>query len=182
MKKNILNLSFSVLALSAFAGVAFAATSSGDTMMKNDSMKGDAMMTDHMTPSSMMMMHPPAPTILSVESNGMGRIRGVVSAVSTTSISVATWGGIWTITADAHTQIVPAGYSLSNIKVGDYVGAMGSVSEDGPVLMAKVLRNWTAKHDAMMSGDHMNKSDTMMKGDSVKSDHMTGTSSDVMTH
>lgn len=150
-----------------FAGIAFAA---------DNAMTGDAMMhKDSTMPSSMMMMHPPAPMILSVTNDGMGRLRGVVTAVNATSLSVAAWGGVWTINTVADTNILPSGSSLSDIKVGDYVGAAGTVSEDGPVMTATIVRDWTAKA-AMMH-------DSMMKKDTMTGDHMMSSSTgSMMTH
>ena len=144
-----------------FAGIAFAA---------DKAMTGDAMMhKDSMVPSSMMMMHPPAPMILSVTNDGMGRLRGVVASVNATSLTIAAWGGIWTINTDTNTNMLPSGSMLSDIKVGDYVGVIGKVSEDAPTITATIVRDWTAK-SAMMH-------DTMMK-----KDKMMATSSDSMMH
>lgn len=131
-----------------------------------ESMSGDAMHTSSM-PSSMMMMHPPAPMILSVENNGKGRLRGVVSSVTSTSITVATWGGNWTISTTGDTQILPSKITFSEIKVGDYVGAIGTVSEDAPSLTATLIRDFTDKKNAMMQ-DSMKK-DSMSKGDHMMS-------------
>ncbi len=153
-----------------FSGIAFAA---------ENAMTGDSMMhKDSMMPSSMMMMHAPAPMILSVANDGMGRLRGVVASVNATSLTIAAWGGIWTINTDAHTTMLPAGSVMSDIKVGDYVGVMGMVSENTPTITATIVRNWTTKHDAMMnkpeammSSDHMMNSDSsiMHKDDSMMS-------------
>ncbi len=149
----------------AFAYIAFASDVTGGAAMQ-----GDSMMHKDATPSSMMMMHPPAPMILNIGNDGMGRLRGVVASVSTTSITVATWGGVWTINAGTDTQLLPGGSSLASIKVGDYVGAAGSVSENGPTMTAKIIRDWTTKnvmaHDTMMKDGHMK----------------AGTKNDVMTH
>lgn len=95
------------------------------------------------------MMHPPAPMILIVNSDGTGRLRGVVSAVSSTSLTVAAWGGPWIVSATSNTKTLGTN-ALSEIKVGDYVGAMGLVSEDAPSMTATIIRDWTTKHDAMM--------------------------------
>ncbi|MBI3573994.1 hypothetical protein HY090_03005 [Candidatus Kaiserbacteria bacterium] len=149
MKKKLLSGALSVIALVSFAGIALAAeTTTGDSMHSGNAM-----------PSSMMMMHPPAPMILTVSNDGMGRIRGVVASVSATSITIAGWGGVWTITPDSNATMLPVGSALSDIKVGDYVGAIGKVSEDTPSMTATVIRDWTAKH-AMMHSDSMMGSTT----------------------
>ena len=176
-----------------FAGIAFAA---------ENAMMGDAMMhKDSMAASSMMMMRPPAPMILSVTNDGMGRLRGVVASVNATSLTIAGWGGIWTINTDANTNMLPSGSMLADIKVGDYVGVIGKVSEDAPVIIATIVRNWTAKHDVMMNkGDAMMKKDAMTKDElmkkvdilnsqimmekekMMKKDKMMATTSDSMMH
>ena len=156
MKNKILASGGGVLLLMSFAvaGIALAAEMTG----------GAAMHTDSMKPSSMMMMHPPAAMIVTINNDGTGRLRGVVASVSTNSITVATWGGVWTIHADTNATILRANSSLSDIKVGDYVGASGKVSEDSPTLTATVIRDWTAKtammHDTMMKDNHMMASTT----------------------
>ena len=155
MKNKILASGGGVLLLMSFAvaGIALAAEMTG----------GAAMHTDSMKPSSMM-MHPPAAMIVTINNDGTGRLRGVVASVSTNSITVATWGGVWTINADTNAAMLPKGSSLSDIKVGDYVGASGKVSEDSPTLTATVIRDWTAKtammHDTMMKDNHMMASTT----------------------
>src|SRR5258708_7074438 len=156
MKRNIrVSLIGAAGSLLLFAGIAFAA----DTAMTGDAMHASGGM------SGLMMMHPPAPMILSITSDGMGRLRGVVASVSTTSITVAAWGGAWTITLDSNTSMLPSGSLLSDIKVGDYIGVIGKVSEDAPAMSASVIRDWTAKkntmmHDSMMKSDHMMASST----------------------
>ena len=75
MKKKIIGFGLMVASIGAFASVALAATLGGDAMVHKDSTM----------PSSVMMMHPPAPMILNINSDGMGRLRGVVASVNATS-------------------------------------------------------------------------------------------------
>jgi hypothetical protein len=166
MKRNI---QMSVVGIAGslllFAGIAFAA---------ENAMTGDAMHSGSAMPSSMM-MHPPAPMILSVTNAGMGRLRGVVASVNATSLTIAAWGGIWTINTDANTNMLPSGSMLSDVKVGDYVGVIGKVSEDAPTITATIVRDWTTK-SAMMH-------DSMMKKDTTTGDHMMSSSTgSMMTH
>ena len=153
-----------IASVALFSGAAFA-----DTAMVQDSMHSSGM------PSSMMMMHPPAAMILTVDTKGNGRLRGVVATVGTTSITVAGWGGVWTILTTGNTSMSPKNMVFSDIKVGDYVGTMGTVSEDGPTLTATLIRDFTGKKNAMMQHDTMKK-DAMMKDD-----HMTAATG-TMTH
>lgn len=156
MKNKVIIMSGGIAVFTSFAiaGIALAASMTGGVAMQ-----GDSMMHNDKTPSSMMMMHPPAPMILTVTGDGTGRLRGVVVSVSATSTTVAGWGGIWTIHVVSDTKMLPKGTSLSDIKVGDFIGAMGTVSEDSPTMTASIIRDWTAKaammHDSTMKGDHM---------------------------
>ncbi|MBI3627605.1 MAG: hypothetical protein HY220_02575 [Candidatus Sungbacteria bacterium] len=159
--KNNITIAGLITTASLFAliGVALA-----DNKMMDDSLHGSMM------PSSVMMMHPPRPMVLTVSNSGHGLLRGVVTSVATSSISVASWGGIWTVTMAANTTIVPSN-GLSGIAVGDYVGVSGGVSGDSPMINAEYLRDWTAKSNSTMHNDSM-----------MHSPNMTGTSSDSMTH
>ena len=157
-----MNQTFKVVSM----GAAVAALFASSVAFAETSMMGDAMHKS--MPSSMMMMRPPAPMILSVEGNGKGRLRGVVASVSTTSITVATWGGLWTISTTGDTQVMPTKMTFSEIKVGDYVGAMGMVSEDSPMLTATLIRDFTDKKSMMQ--------DSMKKGATMKDDRMMSSS------
>ena len=173
MTKSSLMIGGSTAALLfATAGIAFAAEMMNDGGIVKDKM------TSTSAPSSMMMMHPPAPMILTVSPEGMGRIRGVVSAVGANSLTVAGWGGMWTINITSSTKVTP---DLGSIKVGDYVGAMGSISEDGPTMTADIVRKWETKKDmkgAMKDGIH----DDKMKGGLMKDDHKIATGTGAMMH
>ena len=97
MNSKLITAAVGAAAILSTAGVAFAMSMTGDTMKGDTMMKGDAMKG---LPSAMMMMHPPAPMILTVSEKGMGRLRGVVSAVGTNSLTVAAWGaGAWSVDA-----------------------------------------------------------------------------------
>ena len=180
MKKNIQTgiVTLAVAGLS-FAGVAFAMDTAmtGDAMMHKDAMSGS-------------MMNHPAPMVLEINKNGQGRLRGVVASVSAASITVSGWGGVWTVNTTAGTTFSGA-TSIADIKVGDFVGVMGTFAKEGWMVNATIVRDWNGtsgsmmKHDAMMkSGDSMmKKDDAMMKKDSmVGGDHMMASSTGSMTH
>ncbi len=146
-------------------GLLIAAFAVVSVVFAQDAMQGkDAMMhKDTTMPSSMMMMHPPKPMVLTVSASGHGLLRGVVKSVTTSSISVAAWGGIWTVNITNNTIVTPSS-GLSAIAAGDFVGVSGSVSEDSPTINADYVRDWSAKA-AMMKSDHMmgaTTSDSMM--------------------
>ena len=159
MKNKAMVLSGGVALLVSFAvaGIALAAEMNGGSTMRGDSMK----------PSSVTMMHPPAPMIVTISASGQGRARGVVTSVGANSLTIATWGGAWTINVTSSTVVAPQN-DLSKIAVGDFIGVMGVVSQESPTITADYIRGWTVKN-AMMH------SDTIMK-----KDHMTSTSTDAM--
>ena len=171
-----------ILLVGGSVGVVLAITIAG-TALAAESMSG-SMHADTMKPSAAMMMHPPAPMVLSIDTNGMGRIRGVVTSVGTSSIMIAAWGGVWTITTNGATSVLPGGSSVSDIHVGDFIGVMGMVSEDGPMVAATLIRDWSSKgpmtHTGAMTSDHMTGSDSMPHNGAMMNDHVTATSS--MTH
>ena len=109
-------------------------------------------------PSSLMMMHPPKPMILTVGANGHGILRGVVESVATSSLTVAAWGGTWTVNIGSNAMMTPAN-GLGAIVAGDFVGVSGMVSEDGPIITADHVRDWSTKH-TMMKDEHMMSTST----------------------
>ena len=72
---------------------------------------------------------------VSVAGNGNILMRGTVQTVASTSLTIKTWGGIWTITTDGSID-------LSTITAGDLVGVMGAASQDAPTIAATVVRRW----------------------------------------
>lgn len=114
---------------------------------------GIALAENSAMPSSKMMMHPPKPMILTVGANGHGLLRGVVESVGTSSLTVAAWGGTWTVNIGNNAMVTPSN-GLGAIAVGDFVGVSGMVSEDGPVITADHVRDWSTKH-MMMKNEHM---------------------------
>ena len=155
MKNKVMVISggVAVFMLFAVAGIALAADMTGGAAMHGDK------------PSSMMMMQPPAPMVLTVLSSGQGRIRGVVASVGVNSLTIAAWGGTWTVNVTSSTVVSPQN-DLSKIVVGDFVGVTGMVSEDSPTITADHIRDWTAKsammHSDTNTGNHMMASSTMM--------------------
>lgn len=134
-----MNIKYKIL---AGAGIVSAFVAAGIALAQNAGM-----------PSGVMMMHPPKPMILTVGSNGHGLLRGVVESVSSSSLTVAAWGGTWTVNIGNDT-IVNLSKGLGAIEVGDFIGALGNVSEDGPIMTADYVRDWSTKH-MMMKDEHM---------------------------
>lgn len=71
--------------------------------------------------------------IVVVNPDGKALISGTVSAVSSSSLTVKSWGGSWTVNIGTSTDILAKGgdsatSSLSQIKAGDAIRARGQVS------------------------------------------------------
>jgi hypothetical protein len=70
--------------------------------------------------------------MVSVNPAGRATIQGKVTAISSSSVSIASWGGTWTVNFSGN---VKAKYGqklpLSSIKVGDVVTASGKISNNG---------------------------------------------------
>lgn len=94
--------------------------------------------------------------VLTVASNGDTVLRGVTTAISDSTISVKTWGGIWTIDISK----LPKGFQqndASKVKVGDFVGVNGIMDKTTQIIVAKVIRVWdatkTPKDNASINGE-----------------------------
>jgi len=90
------------------------------------------------------------PIILEVGPKGKALIRGKVESLSTTTASttgvivVKSWGGSWTINVYQDTEMAGGNRTLSNFKVGDYVGARGQIDPNKALTIdATVVRNWS---------------------------------------
>lgn len=85
----------------------------------------------------------PAPMVLSIGNGGTALIRGVVTAISGTGVTIATWGGSWQIAVTPYTQVIPTS-GVAAIHVGDFVGADGVIASHSDFTVnASVLRDWT---------------------------------------
>src|SRR3989344_1839669 len=99
----------------------------------------------------------PKPMIVQIGPEGKTLLRGTVSAVAASSIIVKTWGGDWTVNIGSSTQLTPGG-SMSQFKVGDFVGVQGMASTSGTFLIdATLVRNWTAKETEQNNKQEINK-------------------------
>ena len=89
---------------------------------------------------------PVPPMMLLVGPQGRVLLRGTVDSVSTTSITVKSWGGDWTVNVPSTAQIMPRGAVLTNFHHGDFVGVQGTVSSIGSwTIDASLVRDWAAR-------------------------------------
>jgi hypothetical protein len=87
------------------------------------------------------------PVEIDIDSNGSTLIRGTVQSVGTNSVVINSWIGPWTIQTSSATTMIPVGTSngdTSNIAVGDFVGALGTVNQNQSLtVVATVVHDWT---------------------------------------
>ena len=83
--------------------------------------------------------------ILQVGPHGEVLLRGTVSVVGTTSLTVKSWGGDWVVNISSASKLMPE-TTMAQFKVGDFVGIQGAVNQTASwTVDAKLVRNWTAK-------------------------------------
>ncbi len=83
---------------------------------------------------------------LQIGPSGKALLRGTVSAVSTGSVTVTSWGGDWTVNVPTAATVLPQGNAISDFKTGDFVGVQGTGdSRAGWTGKASLIRDWTAR-------------------------------------
>ena len=91
-------------------------------------------------------MKPTQLPVLNVGAAGKVLLRGTIKAVTSSSITVTSWGGDWTVNVSASAQVMPQGVALSSFQVGDFVGVQGTVNQSSSwTVDASLVRDWTAR-------------------------------------
>ncbi len=83
--------------------------------------------------------------LLNVNGDGRVLLRGTISNVSSSSLTVTSWGGPWTINVGGNTKILPAaaGNDLSHFKTGDFIGVIGTINQNSLwTIDASLVRDW----------------------------------------
>jgi len=89
----------------------------------------------------------PKPMIIDINSSGKILLRGTITAVGTSSLTVKSWGGNWIINILTDTKIVP-GDTISQFTVGDFVGVHGQVKEGVDwTVDATYIRDWSVRQE-----------------------------------
>ena len=84
--------------------------------------------------------------ILEVGAAGKVLMRGTIASISSTTLTVNSWGGTWTVDLASGAEILPAtaNGNLSQFSVGDFVGVQGTVaSSPSWTINATLVRDWT---------------------------------------
>jgi len=88
----------------------------------------------------------PKPMVLEVGPGGKVLMRGIVGSVSTTSLTVKSWGGDWIVQVSGSSEILPKAANLVDFKQGDFVGVQGVVNQSANwTVDAEIVRDWTAR-------------------------------------
>ncbi len=88
--------------------------------------------------------------VLNIGPEGRVLLRGTISAVGTTSLTVKSWGGDWVVNVVPTTKLVPKSATIAQFAVGDFVGVNGLVSQSVLwTIDATLVRNWTEKKAAV---------------------------------
>jgi hypothetical protein len=91
----------------------------------------------------------PAPMVIEIDEAGHALVRGSVESVSQNTLTITSWGKIWTIHTDAQSKVIPSvegaqAGDLSAISTGDFVGAEGMLSTTVDfTIEADLVRDWT---------------------------------------
>ncbi len=123
----------------------------GDNSQNDDRGMGDGVRAD----KKGRLMRGGKEVVLTVASNGDTVLRGVVTAVSNNTLSVKTWGGVWTIDLSK----LPSGFQQTDaakIVVGDFVGVHGIMDQTTQIIVAKVARVWDPSKAPLRLGENYN--------------------------
>ncbi len=87
----------------------------------------------------------PNKMVLEIGPAGKVLMRGTVSAVTTNSLTVKSWGGDWVVNVSSSTALMPL-KDMAQFVVGDFVGVQGTVSTSAAwTIDATLVRNWTVR-------------------------------------
>lgn len=89
----------------------------------------------------------PAEMTVQIGPHGNVLLRGTLMSVTASStLTVKSWGGTWTVNVPSGARVVPENGSLANFKAGDFVGVQGMISPNSSdwTVTAEIVRDWTA--------------------------------------
>ncbi len=110
--------------------------------------------------------------VVQIGPGGKTLLRGTVDAVGSNSLTVKSWGGDWVVNVASDANLMP-GASVSDVKVGDFVGVQGTTSQSAAwTVDANLVRDWTAKK-VMQENNEMMKRTEQEKKAMMQENHMT---------
>lgn len=98
--------------------------------------------------------------ILQVGPSGNVLMRGIIDSIATTtpedSIIVKTWGGNWNVNVPSTANVIPTS-DLSQFKVGDLVGILGTINQSTAFTVdARIVRDWSLRKEVQELKDSIN--------------------------
>jgi len=100
------------------------------------------------------------PKMVEIGPQGKALLRGTVKSTTATTVTVTSWGGDWVVNTTDDT---------SKFMAGDFVGVQGTVSTAAAwTIDASLVRNWTAKREAVTEKKETIKEKVEQKTENVQ--------------
>jgi len=152
-----------VVAIGVVAAVLTGATS---LVLAENNMMGQDTSSLMMPTTSMVDTFRPQPMVLQVGPEGKVLLRGIVSAVGASSLTVKSWGGDWIVNVHSSARVLPENATLSQFAVGDFVGAQGMVNQSALwTIDATLVRDWTAKKTGQGNTEILKRTEEVKRED-----------------
>lgn len=111
-----------------------------------------------------------SPVIVTISPRGDVLMRGTIESITDGTLTIKSWGGIWTVKTNLATEVIGPTNTLADFKVGDIAGVRGEMAHDTSFTIdAKTIRAWGHRTDSDKDGlpnDQDNDDDNDGKHDS----------------
>lgn len=111
-----------------------------------------------------------SPVIVTISPRGDVLMRGTIESVTADTLTIKSWGGVWTVKTSPVTEVIGPTNTLADFKVGDIAGVRGDMAHDASfTIEAKTVRAWGHRTDSDKDGlpnDQDNDDDNDGKHDS----------------
>ena len=98
-------------------------------------------------PESGSSIHPIRETVVEINQHGKATLRGSITAIASSTLSIRSWGGIWKINMDDRTEFIPK-EGATSLALGDFIGVQGTVATSTDwTIHARLVRNWSEKKE-----------------------------------
>ena len=102
--------------------------------------------------------------LVSINASGETKLRGTVSATSSSTITVSSWLGTWVVNI-TNAKLTPQSESWSDVKVGDKVIVSGKASPAGPLsIIATMVHDISSGQGKSDNGDKKEVKKSEVKG------------------
>ena len=89
---------------------------------------------------------PTPPHKLEIGPGGNGTIRGDLTEISSTTLKISSWGGVWMVNVTPNTKILrrfDGKASVDEMAVGDRIGVSGTFSRTSTAINAAYVKDWS---------------------------------------